>query len=117
MHELGVIIEVVKQIEQFAKEEQLEEPIAVLTLQIGELSSMIPKYMMELYPAAVEGTILADSRLEVEVIPGNGKCKDCDTIFHLLSNHGKCPTCQSDRFLLLSGKEFMIKEIIIKENE
>lgn len=111
MHELGVIIEVVKQVEKFAREEDITK-IETLILQIGELSSMIPKYMKSLYPAAIEGTILENSKLEIEVIPGNGRCLDCGQIFNLMQEKGVCPNCNSSNFELLSGKEFMIKEII-----
>lgn len=111
MHELGVLLEIVKQVETVAKENEVDH-IETLVLQIGELSSMIPQYMKKLYPAAVDGTILADSSLEIEVIPANGLCKDCKQVFNLIHEHGFCPSCKSTSFELLSGKEFMIKEII-----
>ncbi|MDF2483965.1 MAG: hydrogenase nickel incorporation protein HypA [Herbinix sp.] len=111
MHELSVLFEIVKQVELVAKKNEVEH-IETLILQIGELSSMIPHYMKKLYPAAIEGTILADSRLEIEVIPANGLCKDCRQVFNLIKEKGTCPTCQSKSFELLSGKEFMIKEIL-----
>jgi len=110
LHELGVIIEVVNQVEQFAIENNVEK-IETLVLQIGELSSMIPEYMQKLYPAAVDKTMLQDSTLEIEIIPGNGRCNHCNQIFNLLKEKGKCPECGSEHFELLSGKEFFIKEI------
>ena len=83
MHELGVIVDVVEKIERIAEEQNITE-IEAIVLQIGELSSMIPKYMQSLYPAATEGTILEHSRLEIEVIPGNGRCRNCSQIFRLI---------------------------------
>jgi hydrogenase nickel incorporation protein HypA/HybF len=111
LHELGVIIEVVNQVEIFAQENDVVK-IETLVLQIGELSSMIPQYMKKLYPAAIEGTLLQDSTLEIEVIPGNGLCNDCKQVFNLIKEKGTCPNCRSKSFELLSGKEFMIKEIV-----
>jgi hydrogenase nickel incorporation protein HypA/HybF len=111
MHELGVIIEIVKQVELVAKENEVDK-IEALVLQIGELSSMIPHYMKKLYPAAVEGTLLENSTLEIEVIPGNGLCRECGQVFNLMKENGACPGCRSKSFELLSGKEFMIKEIV-----
>lgn len=111
MHELGVIIEVVKQVENFAKDNAVEK-IETLVLQIGELSSMIPEYMQKLYPAAVEGTLLEDSSLQIEIIPGNGLCHNCKQVFNLLTEKGTCPKCGSKQFDILSGKEFYIKEIV-----
>jgi len=43
MHELGVIIEVVKTVEKFAEKNSVKQ-IDTLVLQIGELSSMISIY-------------------------------------------------------------------------
>ncbi|NTV77578.1 MAG: hydrogenase maturation nickel metallochaperone HypA [Clostridiales bacterium] len=110
MHEIGVLFEIVKTVEQFAEENQVEQ-IEKLVLQIGELSSMIPKYLKNLYPAAVEGTILDGSELEIEILPANALCKDCNRVFNLVTNKGICPNCDTKNWELLSGKEFYIKEI------
>lgn len=110
MHEIGVMFEVVKTVENFAKNNKVTK-IGTLVLQIGELSSMIPRYIEACYPAAVDGTILQDTKLEIEVLPGNAICKKCNKVFHLIENN-KCPHCKSRNFEILCGKEFMIKEII-----
>ena len=111
MHELGVVIEVVNRVEKIAVENNLTE-IEAIVLQIGELSSMIPKYIESCYPEAVSNTILENTKLEIEIIPGNGMCKQCNKVFNLKENNGICPKCDSNEWELLSGKEFIIKEII-----
>lgn len=111
MHELGVVIEVVKNVENFAKKNELTK-INALVLQIGELSSMIPRYIESCYPAAVDGTILQDTKLEIEILPGNAICKNCNKVFNIIENKGICPNCESKDLQVLCGKEFMIKEIV-----
>ena len=111
MHELGVVIEVVKTVEKVVIENNLTT-IDTLVLQIGELSSMIPKYIESCYPAAVDGTILENTKLEIEIIPGNALFKECNKVFNLIENKSVCPHCHNKSWELLSGKEFMIKEII-----
>ena len=111
MHELGVVIEVVKTIEKFAQENQLTK-IDTLVLQIGELSAMIPKYVESCYPAAVDGTILENTKLKIEIMPGNGMCQQCKHVFNVVENEGICPKCQSKKPEIISGKEFFIKEVI-----
>ena len=111
MHELGVVIEVVKTVENFAKKNEVTK-IDTLVLQIGELSSMIPRYIQACYPAAVDGTLLQDAKLEIEILPGNAICKKCNKVFNLIENNNKCPNCGSEEWEILCGKEFMIKEII-----
>jgi len=111
MHELGVVIEVVKTVEKFAEKNGVTK-IDRLVLQIGELSSMIPKYIQACYPAAVDDTIMEKTKLEIEILPGNGICKNCNEVFNILQNEGKCPECGSEEIEVLSGKEFLIKEIL-----
>ena len=111
MHELGVVIEVIKTVEDFAKKNGVTK-IDTLVLQIGELSSMIPKYVEACYPAAVDGTLLQETKLKIEIMPDNAICKNCNKVFNLIENNNRCPRCGSQDREILSGKEFMIKEII-----
>ena len=111
MHEVGVLIEVVNRVEDIAKTNNLTK-VDTLVLQIGELSSMIPRYIELCYPAAVYGSLLQDTTLKIEILPANGLCKQCNKVFNLIAHEGKCPECKSQDWELLSGKEFMIKEII-----
>jgi hydrogenase nickel incorporation protein HypA/HybF len=104
-------MEVVKTVENFAKKNGVTK-IQTLVLQIGELSSMIPKYIEACYPAAVDGTLLQETKLEIEVLPGNAICKKCNKVFNIIKSDKKCPHCTSEDWDILCGKEFMIKEII-----
>lgn len=104
-------MEIVKTVENFAKRNGVTK-IQTLVLQIGELSSMIPKYIEACYPAAVEGTLLQDTELKIEILPGNAICDKCSKVFNLLENKNTCPCCASKDWEILSGREFMIKEII-----
>jgi hydrogenase nickel incorporation protein HypA/HybF len=76
---------------------------------------MIPKYIEAVYPAAVNNTILENTKLEIETLPGNARCSDCGKVFNVLANKGACPSCGGKNLELLCGKEFFIKEIVIEE--
>ncbi len=110
MHELGVVIEVVRTVLDFAERNGVTR-IETVVLQMGELSSMVPKYIEDCYPAAVYGTKMQDTTLRIEILPGNALCGACGKVFNLLRNAGGCPACGSEEWELLGGKEFMIKEI------
>jgi hydrogenase nickel incorporation protein HypA/HybF len=112
MHELGVVVEIVNTVEKFAEENRVGR-IETLVLRIGELSSMIPKYIEAVYPAAVNNTILEDTKLEIEILPGNARCADCGKVFNVLANKGLCPDCGGKNLELLCGKEFYIKKIVV----
>jgi hydrogenase nickel incorporation protein HypA/HybF len=111
VHEIGVMFEVVKTVENFAKQNGVTK-IQTLVLQVGELSTVVPRYIEACYPAAIDGTLLQDTELEIEILPGNGICLDCNKVFNIMENKSVCPYCQSRDFELLSGREFNIKEIV-----
>lgn len=78
MHELGIVIEIVKTVEDFVEKNHLSR-VDTLVLQIGKMAPVVPQYIEQCYPAAVDGTSMENTKLVIET---------------------------------LSGKEFMIKEII-----
>lgn len=111
MHELGVIINVVKKVEDFAAKNGVAK-IDTLVLQIGELSPMIPRYVEACYPAAVDGTIMEETKLKIEILPANAICSNCKKVFNVILNKKQCPHCKSHECEIISGREFFIKEII-----
>lgn len=111
MHELGIMINVVSSIEKIAAENGVTK-IETLVLQVGELSPVVPHYLEAVYPAAVDGTLLQETKLEIEVVPGSALCKHCGTAFNLLANKKLCPDCGHSDWQLISGTEFLIKEIV-----
>ena len=111
MHELGIMIDVVKTVENFAKENGVSK-IDTLVLQIGELSPVIPKYIEQCYEAAIYETSLESTKLKIEIMPGNGICKKCGKVFNILASSNKCPNYESHRYDVLCGREFFIKEIV-----
>ena len=81
-------------------------------LQVGELSGVVPHFVEECYPAAVYQTCMEQTKLQMEIIPGIVRCKDCGAEFSGYQYNLKCPKCGSEHLDALSGREFIIKEII-----
>ena len=115
MHELSVVLEAIKQVEDYARSNGISGSIQVLTLRIGELSSIVPDYVRAVYTAATDGTILENSNLEIEIAPASARCEACGKIFMIVPNKGLCPACGGKDIKLLGGREFFIKEITVSE--
>ena len=111
MHELGIVMYIAETVQELMQEEKLTD-VRKIVLQVGELSSVIPGYLRECYPAAVDGTVLEKTELEIEIIPANGKCRDCGEVYNVVEQKRICPECGADHWELLSGKEFNLKEIL-----
>jgi len=116
MHELGIVLEVIKQVEDIARANNLTE-IDTIVLQIGELSLIVPRYIEEIYPTAVMDSFLSDTLLRIEIIPGVVACTKCGLNYHLKDSDYNCPNCSCSEWIIIKGTEFLIKEILIKSSD
>ncbi|WP_394925923.1 hydrogenase maturation nickel metallochaperone HypA [uncultured Robinsoniella sp.] len=118
MHELGIVFEIVKRVELAAMENLLELPdIAAVVVEVGEASTIVPKYLKECWPAAIDGTDMEDAKLEVEIIVASVQCKTCGRGYEYLNSGKVCPECGSPECVMVTGQELNIKEIQVFESE
>ncbi|NLI90468.1 MAG: hydrogenase maturation nickel metallochaperone HypA [Epulopiscium sp.] len=111
MHELGIVYEVIRVVDQFAKGNGISK-VEKIVLEIGQLSQAIPRFIEECYPAAVDGTEYEDTELEIIVLDAMAQCQECQEIYNIIDHRKICPNCQGESYELISGQEFNIKEII-----
>lgn len=112
MHELGVVFHVIKKVEEVAKENDITEVHSV-TLEIGEVSTVIEEYLRKCWKWSVEkkSELLKDTELIIEKIEAVTFCEDCEKTYATVEFGKKCPYCSSGNTYLLRGNEFQIKEI------
>ena len=60
---------IVRSVESFAAKNQVTK-IDTLVLQVGEESPVVPHYLEACYPAAVDGTMMEETKLKIEIVPG-----------------------------------------------
>lgn len=111
MHELGIVFHVIESVEKIGKENQLTQ-VGSVTLEVGEVSGVIPSYLKDCWKWAVERSdLMKGAALHFETIPAVTFCEDCEKEYPTIK-HGKiCPHCGSENTYLLRGNEFVIKEI------
>lgn len=111
MHELGIIVHVMRTVEEVATENNLTE-IRSVTCEIGEVSGVVPEYMTDCWGyARKKSELLKDSELKIEIIPGVTMCEDCGKTYSTVQYAKICPHCGSSATYLLEGNGFSIKEI------
>lgn len=117
MHEIGALCQVVTEVEKVAAANGIQHVDGVV-LTIGELTGMMPYFFEEYYDMVTEDhPTVKDSELRIETVPGTGICLHCGHKYNIAENEGTCPRCGSRRKKILSGMEFMIKEIVVLEEE
>ena len=112
MHEIGLLRQLVRTVTAFAAENDVHD-IAEVAVDCGELSLVIPEYLEELYSVAVKGSILENTKLRINIVPGLAECDECDEIFNVIEHKGFCPNCGSFEKTVLSGKDFSVREIVV----
>lgn len=110
MHELGLCDALLRLVKDVAAKEELAS-VEKITLEIGELSGVVPAYMTDCWAAVIDGTDYENTKLEIETVPGVARCLDCEEEFRVDLKTLRCPFCQSDKLMPISGRDMTLKEI------
>jgi hydrogenase nickel incorporation protein HypA/HybF len=111
MHELGIVFHIIDIIKDTAKENNVKQVLSV-TLEIGEVSTIVPSYLDDCWKWAVEREeIMKGCKLKINMIKAVTICEDCGNKFSTLEFKKICPKCGSEHTHLLKGDETNIKEI------
>ncbi len=113
MHELGITQSIVEIAEKTARDQKAEKVLSV-TIEIGELSGVIPDAVEFCYEACTQESLLAGSRLVINYIPGLGKCNDCQADVKMDNMTFNCSSCGSYSLQRIQGEELNIKEVEIE---
>lgn len=111
MHELGIAFHVISEVDKIAEEKGAKE-VKSVTLEIGEVSSVIPKYLEDVWKWACTNRSqhMKDCKLNIIVVRAVSYCNSCKKTYSTLK--GKiCPNCGSKETYLLEGNETRIKSI------
>lgn len=111
MHELGVVFHMINTLEEVGRKEGLTS-IREVTVEIGEVSTVIPEYMIDCWNWAVKKhEMLLEAQLKVEPILAVTVCEDCGKEYATVAHGRICPDCGSEKTHLVTGSEINIKEI------
>lgn len=111
MHELGVVFHIIDDLQEVGKQNEIEK-IHSVTLQLGEVSGVVPDLLTDAWKwASDKNELMKGAELIIETLPAVTYCEDCKSEYETVA-HGKiCPNCGSKNTYLLRGNEFLIKEI------
>ena len=111
MHELGTIYYVIDTVEKLMMENDLTK-VASITLEVGEVSGIIPEYLMDFWQYAREKSEhFKETELKIEKLEAVTYCQDCRKTYPTVVYKKICPYCGSENTFLVTGNEYNIKEI------
>lgn len=111
MHELGIVVKVLEQVDQLAAEYEAEKILKV-TMEVGEVSSIVPDLFTDAFDWAKKKTrFVQEAELEMIIIEGRTYCRSCGETYKTVAHGKKCPHCGSFDTYLLTGDQIIIKDI------
>ena len=106
MHELGITRNIVEIVSEHAGENRVKR----VALDIGKLSAVLPESIRFCFDVCSKDTVLENATLEINEIPGRGRCKSCGAEIDLAQLFDSC-SCGSLLITCIAGEELKIKEI------
>ena len=111
MHELGIVFNITKQVDKIAKENKVKS-VTSLTLEVGEVSTIVPDYFKDCFEWAKKKTeYMKECKLNLVVISAISYCEDCKKTYGTVKHGKTCPYCKGGNTYLVSGSEVKIKQI------
>lgn len=114
MHELGVVFHIADSVVKIAEENEATRVHSV-TLEVGEVSTIIPEYLIDVWNWNCKRVpLLNDCELKVEILHAVTYCDACGKTYDTVPQGKICPHCGSDRTWLQTGNEVNIKDITVE---
>ena len=114
MHELGIVFYIIRDVKKAAEENSVKHVSAVV-MNIGEVSTIVPEYLIDCWRwAADKEELLKGCELKINTIPALTHCDSCGRDYPTVKHGKTCPHCGSTETWLLQGREVEIKEIEVK---
>ncbi|MDZ7292026.1 MAG: hydrogenase maturation nickel metallochaperone HypA [candidate division KSB1 bacterium] len=116
MHELSIATSIVETVLQEIQRQNLP-PVQTIAVRIGALSSVDPEALRFGYEAITPDTPLANTKLEIEFVPVQAKCRACGQEFAVEDFVFACPLCDSGQIEVMRGEELDIAYLEVENDK
>ena len=106
MHELGITQNIVAIVGERARGQK----VCRVKMKIGKLSAIVPDAIRFCFDICAQGTELEGATLEIDEVPGLGKCNLCGDEMELSLLAAVCK-CGANDIRCIAGQELLITEM------
>ncbi len=115
MHEMSYIVRLVNLAARTVQEQKVGKAEKII-VSVGKMTGIEPYYMQKYYKTAIQGTVLENSELEVEIVDVKAHCKNCGCDYTPDAAHDYlCPECKSGNCKIINGRDVILKRIVLAE--
>lgn len=113
MHELGVTFYIIRDVKEVAEANNVSK-VAEVTIELGEVSGVIPEYLTDCWEwACKKEPLMVGCKLNIETMEAITFCEDCRQEYSTMKYAKICPHCGSGNTYLLKGRDVNIKDIVV----
>ena len=112
MHEFSIAVSIVESVENEALKVNALS-ITEMVLEIGTMAGIEFEALDTALEAAIQGTKLEKTKIQVTKVQARARCTECDHQFELNDFIAPCPECSGVFHEILAGKELKIKSIVV----
>ncbi len=114
MHELSIAQSIFETVLQ-EKEKSRLPAIEKIGLRIGAMSGILADSLEFSFDAIKIDTELAETNLEIEIVPLKGCCQSCRQEFKVENYAFFCPHCESGRIEVMQGMDMEIAYLEVED--
>lgn len=111
MHELGIVIHVMKTIEDIAPENHITK-VGSVTLEVGEVSGIVTNEFVDAWNYfRKKKPLFEDAELKIIRMQAITYCTACKKTYPTVEYGRTCPYCGSGETYLVTGNECTIRDV------
>ena len=117
MHELHLMGQVVKAVEQALRETETGKP-SIVRIKVSALSHLLSHDLSSLQSAfelASLGTTAEGATLDIVTVPVSASCRRCNTITNVSLADAVCEACGATDVDLATVPEVVVHEVVVTE--
>jgi hydrogenase nickel incorporation protein HypA/HybF len=104
MHELGICEAVLGHVRSRAAGRRVDG----IGLLAGAGLRLNPEAMQQSFELLMAGTSLEGAELDLDIVPGRGRCRDCGARFDAEALAPACPSCSSPAVDVEGGEDLIV---------
>jgi hydrogenase nickel incorporation protein HypA/HybF len=112
MHEVSVAANILKIVSEELKKNNGVK-VNQLHLAVGSLSGIVIESLQFALDVSKNESVLKNAEIIIDEIPAKVKCRSCQCEFTADDYYVVCPECQDVQLDFISGRELLIKSIVI----
>ena len=115
MHELSIVQEIVRTIEQGLRDAGAAGPVRIVHMTIGKLTAIVPDSVRFYFELITKDTPLEGAKLDIRDMPVAVACADCGRETEVEDINFICPVCGSMNTDIVRGRELFIDSVEVDD--